>query len=741
MWEYFTDQMREYFTTLFSDLGAGEQIHIRCLDKSGTAVAHDFFSTIDRAILFCLKHSGKNHVYPAVNPRDKGKVKEEKASGRSRGGGKNTVSRVVTLWADYDLEKFGKSKEEGLEYLQNLSCPPTMVLFTGAGLQPYWILEEPARSAEDMARSERIINAFTLWWGIDKGVKDYSRVLRAPGTENIKYDPPRMCLIEQPDNGARYSLDELEGMIPEEYKTPQKSSSPDPNGSHTYMSTRPLTPPEVPMSEETGGRNNNLTSYAGLLEGKDFSLKDIRTMLLERNYNPAWIADPLPEVEIDNTIMKSVSRWRQERLENSKNGHTPPVQEEDHNGIPLVFNYENYRKVREQGGFPPREVVGHALINGLSTNIFGEAGLGKSWFLLHFAHLFLQRGERVILLDFENGHQTLFERMEDFMVPGKLLDNFYPLRPEGDWGKAWAEFVSEVRPGLVGTDGLIGLLDSLGLSENDSQDIEKVKGQIFRPALDVGSTFLTLDHPGNEDKYRERGSSRKGQLFDARWKITNPGPRINRLAPVECKLILEKDRTSSLPIKVKDALTYRVGGAPFVVDLMTVISPGGLHQTERKVYEHIRGKGERGDRFSWIVEDLELSESTVDRWIKTLEERDLIRKADDGTWHVTPERVDRVSIPDATTSSYEAKLDSPSRFRVLFAYREIRESTISEVHEYLNPPNMPENDISRDEVRDITQALLDMGELRESGERGGHTLYAPTSTLEDLKEDEEPIDW
>jgi DNA-binding transcriptional ArsR family regulator len=443
-------------------------------------------------------------------------------------------------------------------------------------------------------------------------------------------------------------------------------------------------------------------------------------------------------------VMKSVRRYWEKDSVYSKNGE-PKAEEgghtEDQHGLPSVFNYENYRKVREQGGFPPREVVGHALIKGLSINIFGEAGLGKSWFLAHLAHVFLQRGERVIFLDFENGHQTLFERMEALKVPDRLLDNFYPLRPEGDWGKAWAEFVSEVRPGLVGTDGLIGLLDSLGLSENDSQDIEKVKGQIFRPALDVGSTFLTLDHPGNEDKYRERGSSRKGQLFDARWKIANPGPRINRLAPVECKLILEKDRTSSLPIKVKDALTYRVGGNPFVVDLMTVISPGGLHQTERKVYEHIRKKGNSGDRFARIVEDLKLSESTVDRWIKKLEDRDLIRKADDGTWHVTPERVDRVSIPDPTTSSYEAKLDSPRRFHVLFAYREMRESTISAIHEYLNPPTMPEENISRDEVRDITLTLLDMGELRESGERGGHTLYAPTSTLEDLEEDEEPFDW
>jgi len=63
---------------------------------------------------------------------------------------------------------------------------------------------------------------------------------------------------------------------------------------------------------------------------------------------------------------------------------------------------------------------------------------------------------------------------------------------------------------------------------------------------------------------------------------------------------------------------------------------------------------------------------------------------------------------------------------------------VEEFYDYLNPPTMPEENMSRNEVRDITLALLGVGELRESGERGGHTQNAPTSTLE---EDEEPYDW
>jgi hypothetical protein len=77
-------------------------------------------------------------------------------------------------------------------------------------------------------------------------------------------------------------------------------------------------------------------------------------------------------------------------------------------------------------------------------------------------------------------------------------------------------------------------------------------------------------------------------------------------------------------------------------------------------------------------------------------------------------------------------------YLVLFAYQDRPNSTVEEIYDYLNPSTMPEENISRTEVRDITLALLGVGELREPGERGGHTLYAPTSTVE---EDEEPYDW
>jgi hypothetical protein len=173
----------------------------------------------------------------------------------------------------------------------------------------------------------------------------------------------------------------------------------------------------------------------------------------------------------------------------SKNGE-PKAEEgrhtEDQHGLPSVFNYENYRKVREQGGFPRREIKEHALVKGLSHNIFGESELGKSWFLLHFCAVYLSEGESVVFLDFENGHQTLLERLGDMGVPDELLDNFYPLRPDPGWVEEWPDFVAKVKPGLVVGDALIGVFESLGLDERDNQDMEKASQQVMKPVLDRG---------------------------------------------------------------------------------------------------------------------------------------------------------------------------------------------------------------------------------------------------------------
>jgi hypothetical protein len=445
------DQMWEYFTTLFHNLAENEQIHIRCLDTSGAVVAHDFFSTIDRAILFCLKHSGKNHVYAAVNPRAREKVRAEQESGNSRGGGKNTVSRVVTLWADYDLEKFGKSKEEGLEYLQNLSCPPSMIMFTGGGLQPYWILAESARSAEDMARSERIINAMTLWWGIDKGVKDYSRVLRAPGTPNIKYDPPRMCLIAQCDTGARYSLDELEAMIPGKYRSPQYSSSSRSHsgkgagGEHRNGSALtggdPLATPEVPLTADSARHLKGLEVIGSLCslrtpKGDLIPLEKVKLLgegwfeNLNNCTAPLHLSDDPKETKEWDRLVLDIYNKEQEKMKAkaSENGHGSPGA-----AAAAVMQHVGARSVEDllKREFPPIKWAIPDIVPEGVTLLSAREKMGKSWLVLGWLLAVATGGKAlgckqveqgaVLYLALEDSERRLKERIKG-VLKGRTLD-------------------------------------------------------------------------------------------------------------------------------------------------------------------------------------------------------------------------------------------------------------------------------------------------------------------------------
>ncbi len=138
---------------LSPDLADTECINIRPFDRNGSPQGQSFQDNIEDAIQKCLYHVGKrHHVYVGVNPRDRDKVLEEKTK-KGHPGGKAAVSRVRTLFSDYDCDKFGKSKEQGLEELRNNYCPPSMIVDSGRGLQPYWILKIPVSSKLDFSHS------------------------------------------------------------------------------------------------------------------------------------------------------------------------------------------------------------------------------------------------------------------------------------------------------------------------------------------------------------------------------------------------------------------------------------------------------------------------------------------------------------------------------------------------------------------------------------------------------------
>lgn len=148
-------------------------------------------------------------VYFGVNP-----VSRAVSSGR---GTDSDITRVRVLFADLDIKHDSlQTLDECREVVDRLAravgVPPTVVVESGHGLQPYWRLASPRSSStriadeqtEDGARWSRQVwrEVYARWGGLVQqvarevrpdakidNVYDLSRILRCPGSANWKSDP------------------------------------------------------------------------------------------------------------------------------------------------------------------------------------------------------------------------------------------------------------------------------------------------------------------------------------------------------------------------------------------------------------------------------------------------------------------------------------------------------------------------------------------------------------------------
>ena len=141
------------------------------------------------------------------------------ATGR---GGAKDVLRLTGLYADLDVKDKGFiDKQSALAFVdycsQILGTNPALVIHSGNGIQPIWALEDDPTVSNDEAQ------AILKWFGnfiqmeADQNlgfkpdsVFDLSRVLRIPGTKNLK-DPKQSKLtsLDLPDNWRPLSVSEV----------------------------------------------------------------------------------------------------------------------------------------------------------------------------------------------------------------------------------------------------------------------------------------------------------------------------------------------------------------------------------------------------------------------------------------------------------------------------------------------------------------------------------------------------
>ncbi len=281
----FAAEAENYFRTLFHTLGAQERIELRFKRPSFGQMQREFLPDTAEAMRLALRLKQSHDMYVGVAPRQ-GNV-----------GTKDGVKRIFGIWGDLDA-KGEHTSETRLDQLRGLYCPPSMLVWSGGGYHPYWMLMEPASGEEELARAERIMERIAE--GLDgDAVYDRSRILRVPGTLNHKQDEPRPVRLVHHDPKQLYTLEQLEEMTESFPKSEKDSEKGKARGGRVPKDV--LIAP-VPKDK----RNVTLASVAGSLRDRGLDEGTITVVLLE--VNRLRCAPPLSEVETKG-IARSVSRY------------------------------------------------------------------------------------------------------------------------------------------------------------------------------------------------------------------------------------------------------------------------------------------------------------------------------------------------------------------------------------------------------------------------------------------------
>jgi hypothetical protein len=194
---------------------------------------------------------------------------------------KPNIAAVTSIFSDTDDKSHDMTAEEALGALQGGMAKPSMIVRTGHGYQPFWLLDEPYVLGDptDQAWPKLVHRIETLRKRLSNlvagdPVQDITRMFRLPGTTNKKVDgaPVSAALVVyEPDR--KYSIGQLEYWVSRQrILIPRKAGIPS-----NKIRTRPDDPGDlVPMSE--GEILPGLTDPA---LGKEFAAGELKSIAAE----------------------------------------------------------------------------------------------------------------------------------------------------------------------------------------------------------------------------------------------------------------------------------------------------------------------------------------------------------------------------------------------------------------------------------------------------------------------------
>jgi hypothetical protein len=169
-----------------SKLGRGEIAHLVTRNSSAIDkfIASNDKPELEAAIYFCT-----------ATLRD-GQTKRDAAACRE----------FPSLFADCDDHNHELDLARVFELLEGCECPPTMIVDSGHGLQPHWLLSEPSEDADRIIAARKKLHAIVA----SDAVHDAPRFMRVPGSHNSKRGDWLAVEVVSHHPERRYSIEVLE---------------------------------------------------------------------------------------------------------------------------------------------------------------------------------------------------------------------------------------------------------------------------------------------------------------------------------------------------------------------------------------------------------------------------------------------------------------------------------------------------------------------------------------------------
>jgi hypothetical protein len=228
---------------------------------------------------------------------------------KQKRGTDDSVSETRCLWADVDAKCFEGGKEEAYKTVSDLGpLTPSIIVDTGNGYHAYWLLEEPMgkHEARDWMESLR----FAISPKLDN-VSNPSRILRVPGTQNLKNNDPKLVKIIdfEPDRLFNSEIFEQYTVKPSKKpKIPQKQIDDIDPVTMALEGTIPKSGRGTPFD----GRNDAAARVAGyFLSGND----EQRAFSFLRDWNQVHCDPPLDTREVESIFESILKREKSKRGE------------------------------------------------------------------------------------------------------------------------------------------------------------------------------------------------------------------------------------------------------------------------------------------------------------------------------------------------------------------------------------------------------------------------------------------